>query len=189
MFETVLQPVRQLAARRISSEAADILDLSAQQHWNARVLGRAPIPRSPIRARDWLFVPLEVDGSAIPRRALNRVQAMYEAGIRPQGFVIIHEAPPYLPAGTGETQQSTEPTVSQSSTAATSLTAGLVAAALLLIVMPLAAAVVIGALITLAAAVFVPVAAVGIATAVLVDPMLIAVTEDGYWIVIDEWWV
>ena len=40
-----------------------------------------------------------------------------------------------------------------------------------------------------AAAIFVPVAAVGIATAVLVDPMRVAVTQDGYWIVIDEWWV
>lgn len=188
MLEHVMESVCQRSARQTSPQARVVLEISDREDWNARVLWRAPIPRSPVRARDWLFVPLEADGSPIPDRALKRVRAMYEAGIRPQGFVIIHEAPPYLKAGTRTMPLPTEPIVDQRTTSATSLITGLAAGALLLIVVPLAAALIVGVLIALATAIVVPVAAVGIASAVLIDPMLVAVTDDGYWIVIDQWW-
>ncbi len=188
MFEQVVEPLRQRSARLTSPQARAVLELSDREYWNARVLWRAPIPRSPIRARDWLFVPLEADGSPIPDKALKRVRTMYEAGIRPQGFVIIHEAPPYLKAGRGAAQQDAEQVQVQHPAVEPTMAAGLAAAAILLIIVPLAAKVIVGAVAALAAAIAVPAATAGIAAAVLVDPMLVAVTEDNYWIVIDEWW-
>ena len=41
-------------------------------------------------------LPAQLDSTHIPARALERVQAIYAVGLRPQGFVVVHEAPPLL---------------------------------------------------------------------------------------------
>ena len=58
-----------------------------------------------------------------------------------------------------------------------------------ILVLPLVMKLVVAAVSALIAALVVPALAVGlVGAALLVDPALVVVTEDGYWIVIDQWW-
>jgi hypothetical protein len=60
---------------------------------------------------------------------------------------------------------------------------------LLILVGPLLIKLLVAAVAALVAALVAPVLFVGLmGAAILVDPMLVAVTEDGYWVVVDQWW-
>jgi len=78
------------------------MELSRTRGWDWPVLGQAPLPSEPVRVGKWLLVPAQDDSSTIPARTLTRIQAIYAAGLRPRGFVLVHEAPLELtaPAGT-----------------------------------------------------------------------------------------
>jgi hypothetical protein len=152
-------------------ETARLISFGVSRGWTLVILGQAPMLQEPIRLKEWLLVPAHEDTSQIPPRALNRVRALYAVGIRPRGFVIVHEAPMALPAG--ETAQKINPlpigNIEFEDAAANIGKA-------------------IGALAAFA------VAATGIALmsglavgAVMLDPILIAVTQDNYWIEIDRW--
>ncbi len=148
-----------------------LVQLAQRRGWGVAVLGQAPMLQEPIRLKEWLLIPAQEDTSQIPPRAQNRVQALFAAGIRPQGFVVVHEAPRTLTAG--ETAKKAAP-------------------------LPIGhiefedAAMNIGKAIGVLAAF--AVAATGLALmsglaigAVMLDPILIAVTEDNYWVEIDRW--
>jgi len=165
-----------------ASPTQELLAVARHQHWNFQVLGQAPMPQKPVRLGDWLITPAEVDTSPIPTRALTRIQTILAAGIRPQGFVLVHEAPKLLPSPTQEKKQEitlalsqkkqttkTGKTIDLSDMLATVLS-GL--GAVLQIALPILAAIFVGVL---------------FATANGLDPILVAVTEDGYWVEIDRW--
>ena len=140
----------------------------------------------PKRVGDWLAVPAHQDTTPLPHHAIERVQAIFEAGIRPVGFVMVHEAPKLLPApAQAEPTTWQMPTLPENvrSTLKTVGTTLVTAAAGLLAITGVAIAVI--AALVVAAAVFIPVAF--LAAAVSIDPILVAVTEDGYWIEIDRW--
>ena len=80
----------------------EIMAIGAANHWPFRVLGKAPVPDHPVFVHNWWLVPATMDSTVIPPRTLERVQAIYEAGIRPKAFVIAHEARPGLPAPVSE---------------------------------------------------------------------------------------
>ncbi len=150
-----------------------LLALGQQRNWNFNILGQAPLPRQPIHLQDWLIVPAHQDSSHIPARALERIQAIFEVGLRPKGFVIVHEAPKLLPAP--EVIKHKPTAMPTKSPGIKPWIAGLLGT--VAIAIPVAAAV---------ASMIVPATlAVG---AVLVDPILVAVTEDDTWIEIDRWW-
>lgn len=170
-----------------SQEARQLVLLGRQKGWDCAVLGRAPFPSEPVRLGDWLIVPAHQDSSQVPARALARVQAIFAAGARPKGFVMVHEAPKLLPApvdsGPSTLPMSAVPDRLKSALRVASTALGALATVLVattgLAILALAA-------LTLAAVLAVPaLLAVG---AVVVDPILVAVTEDGYWIEIDRWW-
>src|SRR5687767_14072640 len=77
----------------VSPETQQLVSLGRARGWDFTVLGQAPLPTQPVRLSKWLIVPAEQDTSPIPARALERVQAIYAAGLRPKGFVLVHEAP------------------------------------------------------------------------------------------------
>jgi hypothetical protein len=78
--------------------AHQLMALGRERGWSFEILGRAPLPTEPVQfGDDWLIVPAEQDTSSVPARALHRVRAVYEAGIRPRGFLIVHEVPKQLP--------------------------------------------------------------------------------------------
>jgi hypothetical protein len=140
-------------------------------------VGNAPFPERPVRVGEWLIVPVEQDTSAIPARALRRVQALYEAGLRPQGFVIVHEAPMQLTSP--HDGRAPDPLRLPELPPHLKMALG-VAGRTVMVVAQTLAMVGIVAIGGLPAALF-----MGIA---MLDPMLIAVTEDGDWVEIDRWW-
>lgn len=162
-------------AALLSPETLRILALGRQRGWNSAILGRAPLPDKPVRLGDWLIVPAHQDTSPVPSRALERVQTVFAAGLRPKGFVVVHEAPLLLPAP--EDVETETIRVPSDSPVNKRLIA--VAGALGVLSMALTA-------LTVASLLAAPTALV--VGAVMLDPILVAVTEDDYWIEIDRWW-
>ena len=166
----------------VASPTQELLAVARRERWNFQVLGQAAMPQKPVRLGDWLITPAQVDTSPIPLRALTRIQAIFAAGIRPQGFVLVHEAPKLLPSQTQEKKQATILAMPQKTWKAktgktidlseiiTTVFSGL--GAVLQIVLPILAVIFFGVL---------------FATANGLDPILVAVTEDGYWVEIDRW--
>jgi hypothetical protein len=148
----------------------ELMALAREHRWNFGVLGAAPIPIQPVFYKDWWIVPIVEDRSQIPARTLERVQTIYQAGIRPKAFVILHEAPKQL------LPPKDAPRISPiefwaKEAARHSLTVLKVTGTVLTrVVLP----------------VFVTVLG-GLSSAILTDPVLIAVTEDNVWIAIDAW--
>ncbi len=162
----------------VQEREREIMAVGAAHNWPFRVLGVAPVPSAPVFHKNWWLVPIAQDHSQIPARTLERVQALYEAGIRPKAFLILHEAPPLLAAPDGAPEFSRAQYWARQA-AKYSVTALGVTAKILLVAVPLALAVVgVGALAT-----------IGLASAVLVDPCLIAVTDNDVWVQIDYWMV
>jgi hypothetical protein len=156
-------------------QGQQMIALGEDHRWSFRVLGAAPVPKDPVFTKNWWLVPVEQDSSQIPARALERVQAIYAAGIRPQAFIIAHETSERLPAPKGRPISRTEVWAHQA--AACIKTAIQITEEIAEAVIPIAeAALTAGAVL-----------AIGMASMVFVDPCLIAVTEDNVWIQIDYW--
>lgn len=169
-----------------SMDTQNLLMLGRKKGWRLHILGQAPIPVESIRLGDWLLVPAEKDTSPIPDRAWQRLQALFAAGIRPQGFVVVHEAPKLLPPPSGSEFADLQGLIrgaqfkSALKTVATVLS--VVGGALAVV----SGVIVIAILTVLAAAAVFTVGAL-IAGAIALDPILIAVMDDGTWIEIDRW--
>lgn len=169
-----------------SPETRELLHLGREQGWNCNLLGQAPFPEEPVRVHDWLIVPAHLDSSNIPDKALQRVRSIYANGLRPKGFVVVHEAPKLL-AAPGELQAGNlrmsiiNPQVRSALRFTSLVVAG--GAAVVTAISGLAILALAG--LTFAALLLVPTALVMGVT--ILDPILIAVTEDGYWIEIDRW--
>jgi hypothetical protein len=159
----------------VGSEAHRLLTVGQEFGWEFMVLGQAPMPTQPVRLGEWLIVPAELDSSPIPERALKRVQAIYAAGLRPKGFVLVHEAPLQLAAPARKPFDVSEFVERISPAVVDMLGKAVGAAALLALYGVLAAAFIVCPW---------PFLLIGL---VMVDPILIAVTEDGDWIEIDRW--
>lgn len=125
----------------------------------------------PVRLKDWLLVPAHQDTSHIPPRAMNRVHSLFASGFRPQGFVVVHEAPMALPAGKQIPKPSPLPVGNIEFDDAASGVGKAIGA--------LAAFAAVATGLALMSGL-----AVGLA---VLDPILIAVTQDSYWVEIDRW--
>lgn len=184
---TLSQTVSQRLAAFASPEAHRLVTFGQELGWPVNVLGQAALPTEPVRVGKWLLIPVQQDTSQIPARTLERVQALYAAGLRPKGFVMVHEAPLELPAPTANDPRSAHwPTLSPEIKATLSAL-GNALGELAPVVTGLAqGALAVGA--ALSAVVFLGMPLVALLGAALLDPILVAVTEDGYWIEIDRWW-
>jgi len=170
----------------VSPETRRLVNLSRERGWDCAVLGRAPLPEEPVRLGDWLAVPVDQDSSLVPVRALERVQAIYAAGLRPLGFVLVHEAPGLLPAPEQTGPASWQmPSLPPQLKSALTLAAGALGVLAVGVVAVAGVVVLAVAAIGLAAILAVPLFLV--AGAAVVDPILVAVTEDGYWVEIVRW--
>jgi len=172
-------------ATLVAPETAKLLALGEQRGWNFFVLGQAPLPTEPVRLDNWLVTPVELDSSSVPARTLERVHHIYASGLRPKGFVLVHEAPKLLAAPLTSTSRSTSKDLSTLLSNPTVQKVGIVVA------LAVGAAVLVG-LVLLALALVVAVASMALMAmlvfgAVALDPILVAVTEDGYWVEVDRW--
>lgn len=166
-----------------SRRVQEVIEVGRHELWDFTVIGQAPMPEESMRLGDWLVIPAHQDSTEIPDRALARVQALFNAGVRPKGFVLVHEAPMLLSAPQSDQGQSLKPQWSLDPEITQKMLDGLGVGA------TVAGNIMAGALKAALAVGAVLIPAVFLAGAVLIDPILIAVTEDDYWIEIDRWWV
>ena len=160
-------------------QALQLLALGERNGWLFHYLGQAPIPINPIRAGNWLLMPAQQDNSRIPSRTYQRIQAIYAQGLRPKGFVVVHEAPLQL------TAPKTKETSQINSRSKTNSNLKVIGAAALGIGAFAGAAVALVSVLVIGGILLFPIAMV--AGVILIDPILVAVTEDDHWIEIDRW--
>lgn len=165
-------------------ETRQLISLGDHHGWDFRLLGKAPMPNKPMRLGDWLLVPAQEDTSPIPARSIERIQAIFAAGIRPQGFVLVHEAPMLLPAST--TGQRTRQIMTAPTFPQQLLPEGFEDLIRATIPVLTTLATIATSILAVTATSIIP--ATLMVGALLLDPILVAVTEDGYWIEIDHWW-
>ena len=149
------------------SQVQQFLSLGDQLGWHTEVLGKAPMLKDSVRLQDWLLVPAHEDTTVLPRRTMNRIQTIYNQGLHPQGFVVVHEAPMQLVSPKPETEEKSS-LEWEGGGKVFSIIAKVMGALLLG-----------GMLLPLGL----------LAGLVMLDPILVAVTQDGYWIEIDRWQV
>ena len=158
---------------QVGPETRQILDLAEQKGWDFNLLGQAQLPKEVIQLDKWLIAPACQDSSEIPARTYKRIQTLFANGIRPKGFVVVHEAPRLLNAPKVVPQHATPevfpPEIEKPKTGTnpTDAIASILSSALL------------GTILTAVGTLF-----LGIA---LIDPIVVAVMEDGCWVEIDRW--
>lgn len=152
-----------------SLQTQQMLNLGRHNGWGFTVLGKADLPDRPIHLEKWLIVPAYEDKTPVPKRTLERIQTIYTAGLRPQGFVVVHEAPRLLSVPANQAPNPTDQTGDPlGSSSLYSLAAGL------------------GTVLGIMAKLVFAVTLVGL---VALDPIVIAVMDDGSWVEIDRWYV
>ncbi|MBX3004603.1 MAG: hypothetical protein KF821_02100 [Anaerolineales bacterium] len=161
-----------------SKPTKELMHLSMREGWVFAILGIAPMPNERIRMSKWEIVPAHLDTSEIPARPLTRIQAIFAAGIRPKGFVLVHELPDQLPAGAADIIDGEYTVIKPYEI---TLDVGKVIDLGLKAVGAMAMA-------TIAVAGVVLPAMFAMGSALLLDPILVAVTEDNVWIEIDRWY-
>jgi len=158
---------------QVGPETRQILDLAEQKGWDFNLLGQAPLPKEVIQLDQWLIAPASQDSSEMPVRTYKRIQALFANGIRPKGFVVVHEAPRLLAAPKAVPQHAVQqvfpPEIEKPKTGTNPMP----------IVASILSSALLGTFITAIGALF-----LGIA---LIDPIVVAVMEDGCWIEIDRW--
>ena len=158
---------------QVGPETRQILDLAEQKGWDFNLLGQAQLPKEVIQLDQWLIAPASQDSSEMPVRTYKRIQALFANGIRPKGFVVVHESPRLLAAPKIVPQHVTPevfpPEIERTITGTKTMPvlASILSSALL------------GTTLTAVGALF-----LGIA---LIDPIVVAVMEDGCWVEIDRW--
>ncbi|MDO9546255.1 MAG: hypothetical protein Q7J07_05845 [Pelolinea sp.] len=165
---------KKTAETLLGFQTKQLLTLGKENRWPMQVLGKAPMLKEPMRIQDWLLVPSTMDSTALPDQAIQRIKALFEAGIRPQGFVMVHEAPLQLtspiPLEKPKVDQQLLKKIGGAAVGLAAVTGSLVAAVGIAIV---------GGLLILPAGL--------LAAAVIIDPILVAVMPDDSWVEIDRW--
>ena len=158
----------------LGPQTKQLLTLGEENHWPTQILGRAPMLEEPIRVREWVLVPSTLDSTQLPGHAVERIYDIYVAGIQPQGFVIVHEAPLEIEAPLPEVKRKDNSDLLKKIGGA-ALGAGIISGSFV----ALAGIAILGGIL------LAPVGLLG--AAVVLDPILVVVTTDNYWIEIDRW--
>ena len=171
---------------QVGSETQALLGLGNQRGWDFTVLGRAPMPEEAIRLGEWLIVPAHLDTSPVPTRTVERIQAIFASGLRPKGFVVVHEAPYLLPAPSQVESEFVSPKSRSDLEPALKVTGSVLG--VLGTVAVVASGLAILAIGALSVVTLLAIPAALAAGAIALDPMLIAIIDDDCWIEIDRWW-
>ena len=158
---------------QVGPETRQIFRLAEQKGWDFNLLGQAQLPKELTQLDQWIIVPANQDSSEIPARTYKRIQTLFANGIRPKGFVIVHEAPRLLTAPKPVPQHAAPqvfPPEVEKPKAATSPTDAITS---------IFSSALFGTIITVIGALF-----MGIA---MIDPIVVAVMEDNCWVEIDRW--
>jgi len=159
-----------------AKQTRQVLNLGQRNGWDFQVMGVAELPQRPVHLENWVIIPAQEDHTPVPPRTLQRIQSIYAAGLRPQGFVVVHEAPRQLTAPGRQTPvrnngSAPQPRNEVRGRESSSLVLGGIAA-------------VIGTLLEILVTIVFPALMLGL---VALDPIVIAVMEDNTWVEIDRW--
>ena len=146
------------------SQAQQFLALGDLMGWHPQLIGKAPMLEKPVRLQDWMLVPAQDDTTEIPQRTLKRIQTIYSQGLRPQGFVVVHEAPMQLAAPKPEPVP--KPEIQRT---------------------PFDLSKGVEIFVRVLGTLLMGTALLPLGLLMVLDPIMVAVTEDGYWIEIDRW--
>jgi hypothetical protein len=171
---------------RQSREAAELLRIGRQMGRRFTVLGSAPMPIQPVRVGEWLVSPAELDSTMLPPRAWDCLQAVSVNYAHPLRFVVVHEAPLGLPATTGEASLPVGHPGKSPKWIGLVKVLGWITAGLAAVTLIMAGLVMLAMVVTALAGVLMIPLALLIAASGL-DPILVAVTEDGVWVELDRW--
>ena len=166
--------------------------LSERAGFRLHLMGHSQAPIAPQRVGAWWMEPLR-DYEALPPRARYRLESLLSTGLQPKAVVLFHELPQSreqqnswistLVNEAGRLRYQIPETVEAfSAIVAEKLpSAGALLWRVGLLILPL---VVLSLGILVAGA---TTAAAAVGTAVAIDPCLVVVTADGYWIEVDRW--
>jgi len=87
-----------MQTKTLATQSQLLMDIGQRNNWNFVNLGKAPIPEQPVRAGEWLIVSATEDTSPIPKQTMQRIKTIYQEGIHPLHWVVVHEAPFLLSA-------------------------------------------------------------------------------------------
>lgn len=147
-----------------SQEALKAIKIGCVNHMWFKVVGCGGFPHEPYYKDEWWFVPLK-PGEIIPPEGEIRLELLRGAGVRIKGLVIAHEAPKVLPAPKPGDKEKQKTNTATSST--------------LLPILEVITAV-LGAIFMVFGMILI--------RAILIDPALIVVLEDGTWLEIMTWY-
>ncbi len=132
----------------------------------------------PFYADEWWYEPYEQSKSVVPAEAMRRVELLRSNGIGIKGMVIAHEAPLILMAPEHDRQ------VWRTRNALTVAVFTLLAGVAVVVAIAVATPVAVVAAPVATSALSLPML---LTTAVLVDPALVVVLEDGTWLEVCRW--
>lgn len=147
-----------------SKEAQKAVWVGAQNHMMFRVVGSGEVPHEPYYKDQWWFELVESE-AILPSEGVNRLDLLRRAGINIKSVVIAHEAPKILSAPKPAVKEPQKPDTDILNSFLPIL--GTVVAA-------------VGAILGLFVMLFV--------RAILIDPALIVVLEDGTWLEVMTWY-
>ena len=87
----------------------ELIELGKSLNWKVHVLGKAPVPVEPIPHGDWLLVPYDLDVNQKPESVSRKIKAISDAGLKPRAYVILHEIPKDKSKLMGEASQVASP--------------------------------------------------------------------------------
>ena len=166
--------------------------LSERVGFRLHLMGHSQAPIAPQRVGAWWMEPLH-NYEALPPRARYRLESLLSTGLQPKAVVLFHELPQFTEQqdfGISTLVDKTDrlryqiPETLEAFSANVARKLPLVGGLLWragLVVLPL---VVLSLGILVAGA---TTAAAAVGTAVAIDPCLVVVTVDGYWIEVDRW--
>jgi hypothetical protein len=143
----------------ISQQARQAILVGRQHHWRFKVVGQGEPPSQPVYKDEWWFETVHT----IPEKGKDRLEALQRARVPFKSMIIAHEAPKLLTAP----KEMPKKQESKSSTTP---------------ILPAVEAIAVG-IVTILLLVF------GLMfRAVLLDPALIVVLEDGTWVEVMTWY-
>ena len=167
-----------------------INDLAAKHGWpDVEVFGKGDMIGSPKIANHWKLIPADLYESTIPTEAKQRVNIAYKAGVRIKGVIIADDerrpaSPPASKMQTHEINQAMEK-AKQVGSVMLKVLFGLALATIAVVVISALAAILVAvgtALLVIA----------GIGTALVYDPQLIILIDDGsggtIWVSLYTWY-
>ena len=73
---------------KLSDDAKKSLQIAKDHHWGFRVVGEGRMIKTPVRTKDWLFIPVVEDESTIKSNAMRRIKTLEKEGVKIQGLIL-----------------------------------------------------------------------------------------------------